>query len=171
MTNVMRKRWDFKANPAWILEFPVDANVGVEIGDLMWLDTDDAKPASSTSLWTGTLAGTRGKLAEKFLGVAMSSHGSTDPAGTVRVACRGVFALPVTTATTFEVGDRVSGSRDGSNNYLLDQEVEKAADSPANQNIFIGKAVKRYSSNTSIVEVEIAGSVVAGGGMKAFLSS
>ena len=102
MANVMRKRWDFKANPAWILEFRVLDATAVEIGDLMWMDagsvkaspSNDVKPASSTALWTGSLAGTQGKLAKHFVGVAMESKTASDGKLTIRVACRGVFGLP-----------------------------------------------------------------------------
>lgn len=170
MADVMRKIKDFRADPAGIREFAVDASIQVEIGDLLWLNTDDVRPASHTSLWTGGLAGTLGNLAHKFAGVAMSALNSTS-AGFVRVATRGTFKFAVTTAATFEVGDLISGSRDGSNNYLLDQEVLKLTDNQANQGQAIGRCTKRETVATTQVEFEVLSSVAPGGGFKAFLTS
>lgn len=166
MTDVMRKVKDFRADPASIREFSVDASVTIEIGDLVWLDTDDIKPASNTACWTGSLAGTQGKLAEKFAGVAMSRLEST-AAGTVRVATRGVFKFPLGTATTWEVGALIGGVRDGSNNYLLDQQVDVVTE-PA---LALGKATKRATVSSSEIEFEIVGRTAAGGGFRAFLTS
>jgi len=179
MANVMRKRWDLRANPAWILEFRVLDATAVEIGDLMWMDpgaikaspSNDVKPASHADLWTGSLAGTQGKLAEHFVGVAMESKVASDGKLTCRVACRGVFGLPVTTATTFDQGDLIAGSRNGGLNLLHAQQADKIADTPVNKGLAIGKATKRYTTNVSVIETEIGGQPVAGGGWKAFLSS
>ena len=170
MADVMRKVKDFRADPASIREFSVDASITVEIGDLMWLNVDDARPASNTALWTGGLAGTQGNLAHKFIGVAMSRLESA-AAGTVRVATRGVFKFTLTTGTTWEVGALVAGSRDGSNNYLLDQEVVVIADSQANQGLAIGRATKRETVSKTQIEFEIVGATAAGGGFRAFLTS
>jgi len=170
MADVMRKVKDFRADPAGIREFAVDASVQVEIGDLLWLNGDDVRPASHTSLWTGGLAGTQGNLAQKFVGVAMSAINSTS-AGFVRVATRGTFKFTVTTAATFEVGNLISGSRDGSNNYLLDQAVDKLTDNQTNQGLAIGRVTKRETVATTQVEFEILSSVAPGGGYKAFLAS
>lgn len=170
MADVMRKVKDFRADPAGIREFAVDASVQIEIGDLVWLDGDDVKPASSTGLWTGGIAGTLGNLAHKFAGVAMSALNST-AAGFVRVATRGVFKFTVTTGATFEVGNLISGSRNGSNNYLHDQQVDKLTDNQANQGSAIGRVTKRETVSTTQVEFEILSSVAPGGGSKAFLTS
>lgn len=172
MANRMRKVWDLVANPADILEFAVDSSVAVEIGDLMWLDTDDVKPASATGLWTGSAAGTYGNLARKFVGVAMSAHVANEAlVTTVKVACRGTFKMTLTSAATFEIGDLVRGSQDGANSYLLDQEVVKITSIPAGESDAIGKVQKRYATSVSEVEVQILGSTIPGGGNKAFTSS
>ena len=170
MADVMRKVKDFRADPAGIREFAVDASIQIEIGDLVWLNGDDVRPASHTSLWTGGLAGTQGNLAHKFAGVAMSGINSTS-AGFVRVATRGVFRYIVTTGATFEVGNLISGSRDGSNNYLHDQQVDKLTDNQTNQGLAIGRVTKRELVSTTQVEFEILSSVAPGGGFRAYLTS
>jgi hypothetical protein len=170
MTNVHRERWDARANPKGIKEFDVDATVAIEAGDMVWQDGDDAKPVSSTALWTGSLAGTRGKGAEKFVGIAMSAKQDVTKAGKVRVGGRGVYSMPCDSAT-FEVGDLVTFAQDGANNYLKAQHVVKLADSPANQGLAIGRVVKRYANATTLVEFEILGAAEPGGGRKAFLTS
>lgn len=165
-----RHRSDVKSNPKGQMTFAIDSATTVAVGDLMWHDTDDAKPASHTNLWTGTEAGSAGKLAEKFLGVARSAHSSSSPnlyvanRTTIEVETMGVYEYPCTSAT-FEVGDLVRGKKDTGNSFLA-QEVEKTTV----ESLAIGKVVKRYATATTRVEFQILG-VVNPGGRKAFLSS
>lgn len=182
MTSVMRARWDEKANPKAIKEFLcLDADA-IEIGDLMYLQrgtpsdpttTKCARPANT--IWTGTLAGSQGKLAENFLGVAMSSKAANDGGTKVRIAGKGVFAFPVDTAVAFEIGDMVCGVRDAGLNALLDQTVGKiltgAVLGALTESMAIGKVTRRYATATALVEFEILGRAEAGGGVRAFLSS
>lgn len=166
-----RMREDVRANPKGIREFAADSAQTIAVGDFCWHDTDDAKPASATALWTGTEAGTLGKFAEKFVGVAKSAHNTSSvnlgiAADTkVRVMTKGVFAYPCTSAT-FEIGDLVSGKKD-TGNTLLAQEVQKTT----NPSMAIGKVTKRYASATTVVEFEIMGATNPGGGIRAFVSS
>jgi hypothetical protein len=167
MANVFRGRWDTKSNPKGVKEYAVDTAVAVEVGDLMWLDTDDAKPASHANLWTGTEAGARGNLADKFIGIAVSGHAANDTTVTsVRVAGKGVWSMPVGTPATFEVGDHVGGDK-AAGSTLLAQSVEKVTD----ESTAIGRVAKRYPANTSIVHFEILGRGEAGGGNRAFRTS
>lgn len=50
--------------------------------------------------------------------------------------------MPLDAATTLEVGDLVGGSRDGANNRLLDQTVERVTDT----HYAIGRVTKRGTS-------------------------
>lgn len=173
MTNVMRKRYDFSANPAMVLDFPVDLAVGIEIGDLVWHDVDDVKPANHTGLWTGTEAGTLGRFAEKFVGIAMSAKVAADPLVTsIRVATRGVFAHPLNASTVLEMGDLIGAKKDPLGNYLYNQVVTKVT----NPEFAIGKVVKRGTLGGAATAVlnasyEIASRSAAGGGNRAFLTS
>ena len=175
MTNIHRERWDVRANPKGLVEFDVDAATEIEVGDLVWVLDNDARPASATSLWTGGLDGTQRELAMRFAGIAMSAKSGTSAAGKVRVATRGTFSMPVDSAAAFEIGDLVKAVRDASNNYLLDQEVGKITGMPdpanADQGLAIGVVNKRYSVATSIVEFDICTKFAAGGGWKSFLTS
>lgn len=166
MTSNMRKRYDVSADPAMILEYAVDLATVIEIGDLVWLDTDDAKPFNATELWTGTEAGSLGKAAEKFIGSAMSAHAANDArVTTIRVATIGVFAYPLNTATTLEMGDLVGAKKD-TGNTLLNQVVAKVT----NESHAIGRVVRRGTLVT-IARFDIRTRAVAGGGNRAFLTS
>jgi hypothetical protein len=81
---------------------PVDSATVIEIGDMVWLDTDDAKPAASQSD-QGTESANQQLLHDVFAGVAMqaSRAGDTQP---IRVATTGVFEFDCL-STTLEVGD------------------------------------------------------------------
>lgn len=173
MTDIMRKVWDNAANPADLVEYAVDSATAIEIGDLLWLDVDDVKPASATGLWTGGLAGTQGNLAMKFAGVAASAHDANDTAvTTVRVYRQGTFRFPLTTAAALEVGDLIAGSRNGSTNVLHAQQVDRIANNQVNQGNAIGRVAKRSGTSTvSVAEFEILASTVPGGGFRAFLTS
>ena len=61
MTNVMRYRYG-EENPRL---FAVDSSTVIEIGDLLWLDTDDVKPASDLT-WNTDLATTQADFASKI---------------------------------------------------------------------------------------------------------
>lgn len=177
MTSAYNVLKDLAADPLSIREFAVDAATVIEIGDLCWQDVNDVKNAAHADLWTGSLAGTRGRFAEKFVGVAISAHSAADGANVtkVRVASRAVVRMAVGTATTFEIGDHVIGSRDGVTNTLLDQTVEKqtgtSGTTDPNDTMAIGRVSQREASSVSMVQFEIQGRGVAGGGVRAFLTS
>lgn len=183
MSNIQRQRWDLMANPASQKTFTCLDTDTIEVGDLMWMqkgtpsDPTTAKvvrPASATALWTGTLAGTQGKLAENFVGVAVSAKYANDGNVKVQVAGRGTFGYPCPSAT-YEIGDLVGGSRDGGSNFLKDQEVVKIAQGAVlgalTESMAIGKVNKQYVAATTLVEFEICGRAEAAGGVRAFLSS
>jgi hypothetical protein len=179
MTSHYRGAWDSVANPKSAKEFAVDTAESTEIGDLMWWDKrfQVARPFGAASTWTGSTAGTQGKVAENFIGVARSAFTVGDPKALVRIEARGVYRLPVTTAALFEVGDLVTASKDPSGNLLFDQEVEKAAlgdpgePTVVAQTLAIGRAAKRSVSAVNVIEVEIHGTREAGANFRMYLSS
>ena len=75
----------------------VDSGTVIEIGDLIYQDTDDAKPASSQAD-QGSETANQELFADNFLGVAMqrSRSGDTDP---VRVATTGAFEFDCPSGT------------------------------------------------------------------------
>lgn len=134
----------------------VDANTVIEIGDLVLLDTDDAKPASAFA-WTTNLATTQDAFDDKFLGVAMqrSRAGETAP---IRVATTGVFEFDCASAT-FELGDLVGVSANAGGTALLNQQVVKVASAQ----YAVGRVAKRQAAAAGSVLVDVRSTVMTGG--------
>lgn len=116
MSNEMRYRTDTKT-----ISVAVDSATVIEIGDMVYLDTDDVKPVSTAALWSSDLITTQTALKPIFLGIAMSASaaGETEP---VLVCVDGVFEMDAASAA-YEVGALVAPDKDSGNN-LLDQTVE-----------------------------------------------
>ncbi|MCR4415269.1 MAG: DUF2190 family protein [Thermoguttaceae bacterium] len=152
MTDRMRWRYG-DTNP---VVAAVDSATEIEIGDLVFLDTDDAKPASLQAD-QGSESANQALLAQKFLGVAMqhSRPGDTEP---IRVATTGVFEFDCP-SDTFELGDLVGGDENAGGTALLDQQVSKVAQT---QNA-IGRVARRSPTATTTVLVDIRSTVMTGG--------
>jgi len=149
-----RMRWRYgDTNP---VVAAVDSATEIEIGDLLYLDTDDAKPASAHPD-QGTESANQAALAAKFLGVAMqrSRPGDTDP---IRVATTGVFEFDCP-STTFELGDLIGGDENAAGNALLDQQVSKVTQAQ----YAIGRAARRAPTAATTVLVDIRSTVMTGG--------
>lgn len=133
----------------------VDATTVIELGDLLYWDGDDAKPASLQAD-QGTEASNQQLFASKFLGVAMqaSPAGSAEP---IRVATSGVFEFP-TPGGTFNLGDWVALDENDAGTALENQRLVKVT---AKQQA-IGR-VARCSASGTTVWVAICSSVMAGG--------
>ena len=133
----------------------VDSATVIEIGDLVWQDTNDAKPAGDFS-WSSSIGGTQDGFANKFLGVAVqrSKAGETNQ---IRVATSGVFEFACA-STTFELGDIV-GPAKASGNTLEPQKVVSVADLAFS----IGKVSMRVATTNTTVLVAIQSNVMAGG--------
>lgn len=133
----------------------VDSATVVEIGDAVYLDTDDAKPAGSLA-WSATIGETQDAFADKFLGIAMqrSKAGETTP---IRVATTGVFELDCA-AATFELGGLV-GLAKAAGNALEPQKAVAVTDSAR----AIGRVAKREAASATSVLVDIKSAVMAGG--------
>jgi hypothetical protein len=152
MANTMRWRYG-DTSPVML---PVDATTVIEIGDLLYLDVDDAKPASSQSD-QGTEAANQQLFHDLFAGVAMqaSANGDTQP---VRVATTGVFEFDCL-STTLEVGDLMAPDENGGGTALLNQTVVKVSAA----NAAIGRCAKRLNPAGTSMLVDIVSSVVHGG--------
>lgn len=152
MADTMRWRYG-ETNPVVL---PVDEATIIEIGDLVYLDTDDAKPASAQAD-QGTLAGNQELLHDKFAGVAMqrSRDGDTDP---VRVATTGVFEFDCASAT-FEVGALLGPVETSGGDALEDQKVV----SVATANLAVGRCAKRLSQAGTKLLVDVVSTVMHGG--------
>ena len=152
MANTMRWRYG-ETSPVMI---PVDSATVIEIGDMVYLDVDDARPASSQAD-QGTEVANQQLFHDNFAGVAMqaSPSGSTAP---IRVATTGVFEFDCL-STTLEVGDLMASDENGAGTALLNQTVVKVT----NANAAIGRCAKRLNPAGTRVLVDVVSSVAKGG--------
>jgi hypothetical protein len=160
MREKMRWRYGDK-NP---VDSAVDSATVIEIGDLVWQDVDDVKPASMIPKWEKGPEGRQKRFADVFLGVAMqrSRSGDTDP---VRVATTGVFEFDCPSGT-FELGDMMGvfgGPLKGDDGlpvpHLWDQQV-----TPVSANKYaIGRVAKRVATAATAVLIDIRSTVMTGG--------
>ena len=152
MANLLRWRYG-ETNPVMC---PVDSSTVIEIGDLVYLDTDDAKPASAQAD-AGTEAGNQEAFHDNFLGVAMQQSRDGDTAD-IRVATSGVFEF-VCPSGTFELGDLLGVDEAASGTALEDQKVA----SVAGENLAVGRCAKRVATASTSVLVDIVSTVLHGG--------
>lgn len=132
----------------------VDAATEIEIGDLLYQDTDDAKPAASQAD-QGSEAANQETFAHKFLGVAMQRSRSGDTAP-IRVATTGVFEFDCPLVAC-ELGD-LTGP-DHVNNVLMNQQVMMVT-APW---YAIGRVAKRQPEVVRSVLVDIRSTLMTGG--------
>lgn len=134
---------------------PVDSATVIKIGDEIYLDTDDAKPASDLADG-GSEAINQELFHDKFLGIALrpSRAGETDP---IPIATKGLFEADCDSAT-FEIGDLIGAAEASSGTELEDQKV-KAVPVPSRA---IGRCARRGTSTTRVL-VEITSVVMYGG--------
>lgn len=132
----------------------VDSSVVIEIGDLIFMETDDARPASSLAD-QGLLADNQTAFAAKFLGVAMqrSRDGDVDP---IRIATTGVFEYDCASAT-FELGDLVGPAGDDAS--LEDQEMVAVA----TKALAVGRVARRAATAGTSVLVDVRSTIMTGG--------
>jgi hypothetical protein len=126
----------------------VDSSTVIEIGDLVYLDTDDVKPASSQADQL-TEEANQALLASRFAGVAMqaSDNGDTQP---IRVATDGIFEFPCPSGT-WEIGDLVGASENVGGDALEDQQVEAVV----RPELALGYVAQREPSAVTIVKVRL----------------
>jgi hypothetical protein len=152
MSDVMR--WRYGETSPVVL--PVDSATVIEIGDLVYLDTDDVKPAASQADQSSESANQE-LFHDKFAGVAMqrSRAGDTDP---VRVATSGVFEFGCASGT-YEVGQLFGAEEQSNGTQLENQKV----DDVSTANLAIGRCAKRVNPADTRVLVEIVSTVMRGG--------
>ena len=152
MANTMRWRY----GDTCPVMLPVDSATVIEIGDLVYLDTDDAKPASAQADQSSETANQQ-LFHDLFAGVAMqaSQSGDTQP---IRVATCGVFEFDCLSAA-LEVGDTMGSDEHSGGTSLLNQTVAKVT----NANAAVGRCAKRVNPAGTRVLVDIVSSVMYGG--------
>ena len=152
MSDKMRWRYG-ETNP---VVAAVDTDTQIEIGDLVYQEVDDARPASRQADQL-TLAANQALFADKFLGVAMqrSRAGDTAP---IRVATTGVFEFDCPSAN-FELGALVGANENAAGTALENQQVIGVAQSQ----YAIGRVAKRAAEAATKVLVDIRSTVMTGG--------
>ena len=152
MTDKMRWRYG-DTNPVIAA---VDSDTVIEIGDLVYLDTDDAKPASSQAD-QGAETGNQSLFSDNFLGVAMqrSRAGDSDP---IRVATTGVFEFDCPSAT-YELGDLVGVDEASSGTALENQQIAAVAA----VDYAIARVARRAPVATTAILVDVRSTVMTGG--------
>lgn len=152
MTDKMRWRYG-DTNPVIAA---VDAGTVIEIGDLVYQETDDVRPASSQAD-QNTKEANQELFADKFLGVAMqrSRAGETAP---IRVATTGVFEFDCPSGT-FELGNLVGPDENAAGTALLNQQAAAVTLSKH----AIGRVAKRQATAATNVLVDIRSTVMTGG--------
>lgn len=126
----------------------VDSATVIEIGDLLYHDADDVKPASSQSD-QGSEEANQALFASQFAGVAMQASDNGDTTS-IRVATDGIFEFACP-SSTWEIGDLVGASEASSGTALEDQQIE-AVTRPENA---IGYVVRREASAVTTVKVRL----------------
>ena len=134
----------------------VAATTVIEIGDLLWQDTDNAKPAALVAN-LGSAAANQAALVRNFLGVAMARSRAGD-AAPVRVATTGVFEFDCP-SETFQLGDLVGANTSGATSALCNQQAVKVNAS----SLAVGRVAKRQPVAATSVLVDIRSTVMTGG--------
>lgn len=139
-----------------VVHAPVLADTVIAVGDLLYLDTDNVKPASSQTDQLSEAAN-QDLFAGNFLGIAMraSAAGETAP---IPVATAGVWRCSCLSAT-FNLGDKVN-SDEASNGTTLQNQVVAAVALPQ---YAIGRVFQTEPVAVTSVLVEIVSTVMAGG--------
>lgn len=138
----------FRSGQVHLRKVRVDAETVVSAGDLLWLDGNDAKPASQFS-WDTDLATTQAAFAALFLGVAHqpSAAGETVPVS-VDVSPDSVYEFDVAPAA-YELGTPLGP--DELSDSLMNQQLEGAAAGSA-----IARAAEFTPASVSTLRVTFA---------------
>ncbi|HTL52334.1 MAG TPA: hypothetical protein VL860_07170 [Planctomycetota bacterium] len=127
----------------------VDSSTALEKGDLVFLDTDDIKPAAVFT-WTTDEATTRVNYVAKHIGVSGTRHAANAGATNNHlVHADGLFFFDAE-AATYEVGDRVGPAKDTGNALLTTKLKKVTADNQA-----VGYVIEKSGANATTIKVRI----------------
>lgn len=143
--------------PYQSLFLPVDSNQTIEIGDLLYLSTDDVRSALGFT-WTTDLATTQENFHDLFIGMALQRHLSGEAAGIIQVLTEGIVVGFSCASAAFNVGALIGPAKQSGNGI----EPQKLA-SVATVNLSIGRVAKQYSSATTELEIYLRSSLFGNG--------
>lgn len=140
----MANLYAFRHGQRELQKFAVDSATVIAIGDMLFLDTDDVKPAADFT-WDTDLATTQGGFAAVFVGIAASpsASGDTDDVD-VDVSPQSVYDYPCASASF--VNGATLGPDKASGNALLSQTLETAVAAAS-----ICRAVEHKASATTLM--------------------
>ena len=120
----MSNRLRFRSGQVHLHKLRVDSGTVLEAGDMVFLDSNDVKPASDFT-WTTNLATTQAAFAAAFLGIThqQSADGQTDDVS-VDLSANAVYEFDAASAT-YEVGDDLGP--DELSGALMNQKLEAVA--------------------------------------------
>lgn len=132
-----------------LVQGAVDSSTVIEVGDMLYLATDDVRPAGQIA-WNTNLATTQADFAAVFLGIAagQSASGDTDPVD-IDVSPMSVYEFTVASAT-YELGDPL-GPDKASGNALLDAALEGAVNTSS-----VARAYERKTAASTLLMVTFA---------------
>jgi len=151
----MSNRLRFRSGQVELHRLRVDSGTVLEAGDLVYLDTDDVKPASDLAFDTN-IATTRGNFAAVFLGVCHQPSGDGETADvSIDLSPLSVYEF-VCDSSTFEVGDLLApdGDSDGLESQIL-AKVNTAAEA-------IARAAEYKAAAATMLRVQFASAFHAG---------
>jgi len=149
-----KMRWRYgDTNP---IVAAVDSSTVIEIGDLVYQDNDDVKPASAMAD-QGSKTANQQDFAFNFLGVAMQRSRSGDTSS-IRIATTGVFEFDCP-SDTCELGDMFGVDENSAGDQLLNQQVISVSASK----YAIGRVAKRVPTAGTIVLIDILSTIMTGG--------
>jgi len=128
------------------IQYVYDGSIAIDVGDLMYHDANDAKPASSQAD-QGTEVENQRLFARRFCGVATERHLVADAAGTVTVAPLWIGDVTCV-SDTYEEGDLLAVDEASSGTALEDQTVVKTE----NVDLAIGWVTKRVATAATTLE-------------------
>lgn len=111
-----------------IVYVAVDDTTTINEGDFLFLDTDDAKPASDFT-WGSDLATTQATFVNQFLGIAKSSHASGDGAVTDFPVDISPFSVITVNCDeeTHEIGDKLTLAKTFGVNSITSNHLKKTS--------------------------------------------
>ncbi len=133
-------------NVRHIVYCAVDSGTVIAVGDLVYLDTDDVKPAGSFT-WTSDLTTTRQNFANVFLGVALDAHAAGVAVTNFRVDVSPLSLYTFTAdSDAHEIGSLVAPKKQSGN--ALESAILDATSTAAEA---IGRVRRRDSSAATTV--------------------
>lgn len=157
MADVMQQRHELSTS----VIAAVDLAEPIEIGDLVYLVTDDVRQADQVSYAAG-LAQAQEDFANQFVGAAMQRSRAATDSNPIRVATRGVFEF-VCASATFEIGDLIAVAGNSGDTALANQTVVGlGVHTSALFPRAIGRVAQREASAVTKVKVDIRSTVMFG---------